>query len=527
MVEYFPLLAIVVLITAAIVLVTLRLVRPIFAYSWLIAAFGALIAWPLVLLSRSIMPDSISLFVWQPDWLFPYSPNLLIDQYSWPYAFALATVVLSVILTDVVRANEADWSVWAGSLVLGALGILAVQAGNPLTLLIIWTAIDLAEVLILLGQASQRKELERAIAAFSARLAGSLLLVWAMIYASYLGENLLFSQIPSQASIYLLLAAALRLGVLPFHQPYLQEVPLRRSLGTISRLVSAAASMILLTRTAIPGVPEFLSPTILVLTGITAIYAALAWASAQNELDGRPYWILGMAAISIASTVTAQPYASLAWGVLTILSGGVLFLVSARHRYLVIILMLGMIGLTTLPFTSAWNGALLYTPPFRLSLILFLIAQSLFMGGYLRHSLRKEKPLSGTERWVWVIYPWGLVLLPFSQFLIGWLGYNIELNLSTLLPGVIVCLLSGVWIALYRQLIKRPTVIHYAQGIAKPIERIFSLNWMYLLIWRAYLIIGRLVSFVIVIFEGDGGVLWAIFFLVILLAIIAQLRIGV
>ena len=74
---------------------------------------------------------------------------VVLDSISWPYAFTTGTLVLAVVLTDIVRAQEPDWSAWTASLSLTALGLIAVLAGNPLTLILAWAALDFAELLVI------------------------------------------------------------------------------------------------------------------------------------------------------------------------------------------------------------------------------------------------------------------------------------------------------------------------------------------------------------------------------------------
>lgn len=526
MVAYFSLISAVVLLVFAFVLVIIRLLRPSFAYAWFVAVLGALIAWPLVLLSHSNLPQTISLFRWRPEWLSEHSPYLLLDRYSWPFALALVTMVLSAFLTDVIRANDKNWSSWAGGLLLGGLGVLAVQAGNPMTLLLLWMAIDLTELVFLLLQPVQSIDRERAIIAFSARLAGTMLLVWAVIYTSALGSSLEFSSIPSQASIFLLLAGGLRLGVIPMHQPLRRGYATRRNLGTVSRLVASGASMILLVRIAEVGVPTDVYLVLLLLTGFTAVYSAVAWAIAPDEVEGRPYWILGLASFVVASTIRAQPLAGLAWGIVVILSGSVLFLYSIRHKYLLLLLALGAVGLTSLPYMPVWNGVFLYSPEFELPLGLFLIAQSILLVGYIRHALRPIPPPVGTERWVFVIYPWGLALLPAVLILIGWFEMDMSLNLASVLPGIMVVTFSGILIFMAQRLARREALARTIHNAGSVLIRFFSFDWVYRLLWGVYFALGRLIRLVVNILEGDGGVLWAILLVVLFAAILAQARLG-
>jgi len=508
--------------------------RPKFAYFWLVAALGSLFAWPLVIFSRTSLPQALPLVSWRPEDFFSSSPALLVDHISWPFALALVTLVLSVILTDVARASEADWSAWAGSLVLASIGLVAVQAGNPLTLVLAWAAIDLAELFILLLHLKSSAGRERLVVAFSARVGGIILLLWASMVSRSSGFELTFASIPPQVSIYLLLAAGLRLGVIPLHLPFLQEIPLRRGLGTMVRLVPVAASLMLLARTASVGVPLTLAPYLLALTGLSAIYAGFSWVIARDELDGRPFWILGLASLSLASAIRGQSDASLAWGIALLLSGGLLFLLSARHRYLNVILFFGLLDISGLPFTPSGEGALLYSPPYKIILVVFLVAQALFLLGYARHGLRPEGSLAGVERWVWVIYPWGLILLPLTSGFIAWgdglspIGQTLsKLNLVRIVPGLAsIALALTIRFLARRRLAKSRFNLANLQRMGVILQSVFSFSWFYKILWRAYRSTGRLISFINGVLEGEGGVLWTLLLLVLLLAFVAQTRRG-
>lgn len=515
------LLSIVLLLIAVTSMLVIHAIWPDFLYHWLIAAGGALFAWLVMLFAGSRIPLSIPLINWQAGALLTESPVLLADEISWPYALALVTLALAVVLTDVVRAAEADWSAWSGTLVLGALGLFAVLAGNPLTLLIAWMAIDLAELLILLAQLLQSSVRERVVIAFSARVFGTLLLVVGEMVARSGGARLSFEFIPSNAAIFLVLAAGLRLGVLPLHVPFLREPLLRRGLGTMSRLVPAAASLVLLARTgdalSRSTEPIGLFPYLLGLAGLAGLYGGLAWFLASDELEGRSAWILGMASLSLASALRAQPAASLAWGLSTLFSGGLIFLISIHDRRLLWLPFLGLLGFTGIPFTPAWNGWQLFRAPFHPFLVVFVIAQALFLAGYARHALRSRQILQGVERWIWLIYPLGLGLLPFTHLWIGWQSRpdSAAVPMAGWLLGAIAVGLAALGVAFRSRIGALPA------GPILYLRTFLSLNWLYRMLWAMYRYLGRLATFLTSVLEGEGGVLWAILLLVLLFSVLA------
>lgn len=517
----FVLAVILLLLIAATSMLLLRVLLPEFIYHWLIAVAGALVAWVVMLVIGLQIPLRVELVAWGPERLFPESPALLVDWLSWPFGVALVTLAIAVIFTDVARAAEADWSSWAGTLVLGALGLFAVLAGNPLTLLIAWMAIDLAELLILLAQVSQSELRERVVLAFSARVFGSLLLIAAVMVAAAQGDRLGFESISARASLLLVLAAGLRLGILPLHVPFFQELPIRRGLGTMSRLVPAASSLILLVRTA-DGLSAPLEPLILFgflgLAALAGLFGGLAWFLAEDELDGRPSWILGMASIAVAAAVRAQPSASLAWGLSALFSGGLLFLTSIHDRRLVWISLLGLLGFSALPYTPAWMGATLFSAPFHPLLVVFLVNLSLLLAGYARHALQPGPTIERVERWVWLVYPFGLLLLPLTHFSLGWwmdTGPIPESILSWIFGPVSIAVTALIMFLGYR-------FWHRTSGLIDFLKNVLSLNWLYRFLWITYRYLARISAFFTSILEGEGGVLWAFLILVLLLSVLGR-----
>jgi hypothetical protein len=351
--------------------------------------------------------------------------------------------------------------------------------------------------------------------------------VWAWLTVQTSGENLSFAGISGKESLYLLLAAGLRLGVLPLHVPFLSDTPRRRSLGSLTRLVPVAASLILLVRAASVGVPEGFRPYLLAFSGMAALYGSASWVSAKDELDGRPFWILAGASFSLAAAVRQQPEASLAWGLTTLLSGATLFLASVRPRILVPILLLSALSLTTLPFTPNWQGVRLYSGPLSPWLALFLLAQAALAAGYVRHTFRSGPDLSGVERWVWVIYPWGLALLPLVHYLIAWLGRGVPgfmlegfPSVDQSWPGLAVLILvagMGVW---------RQRGLPVPRRILTLLGQVFSFRWLYRWLWGSYKTAGRIIGGINFILEGDGGILWALLLLTLLFSLLMQRGLG-
>ncbi|MEJ2707280.1 MAG: hypothetical protein P8074_06670 [Anaerolineales bacterium] len=505
-----------------VIMVLIRLVRPRFAYFWLTAALSALFALLFVLLAQNQLPLRIDLAGWQPQELLHSSPVLIFDSVSWSFALALSTLMLANILTAIARPSDANWQAWAGGLAITAFGLLAVLAGNLVTLLMTWAAIDVLDLVISLKHILESRTRGRIALAFAARAAGILLLMWAWIEIPPEQSTMTLTAIPENISIYLLLAASLRLGVLPPQMPFSGEIPKRRGLSTLLSLVTAAASLMLLARVAVNGAPANLRAILLALTTLSSLYAGIAWLNAGSELEGRPFWILGGACLAFAAAVRGQPAASLAWSLATLLSGGLLFLVSAYHRLLLPLLVVGMLGFTSLPFTPAWQGVRLFSAPYSIWLVFLLLGHALLLAGYLRHSLRAGSPLQGVERWVWIIYPWGLLLLPVAHNWITWWGHSsVEFpQILSSWPAFLSAVLVGILYAADRRGYVLP-----ARWLSSA-QNFLSFDWLYRALWGLYHSFGRAVRFINLILEGEGGILWTLLLLTLMISLLTQLGLG-
>jgi hypothetical protein len=524
--DFLPVLPVAVLMLTASGITAVRLFRPGFKYFWHIAALGTLTAWLLMFLSRYSIGERLYLSTWRPLEIYPVSPQLYIDTYSWSFALALCTLSLAVVFTDTARSGEANWTSWVSNLVMTALGILVVQAGNLLTLVMLWTAIDLTEVVLLLGSSKKSKDRESIVIGFSARISGIILLIAAQldIYSLQIAPD--FSDLPLQANILLIASALLHMRYIAPSRLIHQLPPLIRSRSRMASLVAAAASFILITRTAVYGVPENTITVMLFLAGITSIFASLAWISSIGKLNTHEYWMLALASLIVAAAVRQQASAAMAWSAAALLPGGLLLLAPIRSRPIVVILLIGSLGITTLPYTPAWQGAYLYSSPTNPALILLLLSQSLLLVGFVRFSLLTDPHPAGMERWVRIIYPWGLVLIPLAHYLIAIGSWTEGISLENTVPSIIGLIIASVILVLEKKSFGYSRLTRTGRRIGETISQIFSFQWLFALLWNVYTILGKGLAYFIRVIEGDGGVLWGLLFLVLLITILTQLGVG-
>jgi hypothetical protein len=509
---------IILMLATALTLFILRLLRPKFQYAWLIAAGGTFLALAGIFLWQIRMPQAFSLLAWQPRSIFSHTPFWLADGISWPYALSLSALALGVIMTSVAR-SDLDPASWAGTLILCAVGMVSVSAGNLLTLVLVWAVLDLTELVIMLRSTEGRKQSESVVVAFAARLTGIGLALWAGTVSSSLAD---FRSAPAGSGIALILAASLRLGVIPLHLPYRQENVLRRGFGTMLRLVSAASSLVLLARIPSSAIVSPLVPYLLILSTLAALYAGWMWLRASDELTGRPFWILGLAALAVASALRGSPVGSAAWGIALVLAGGILFLYSARQRNLLWLPFLALLGLSALPFSvtaSGWLSGKTSSPVFW---IILLPGQALLLAGFMRHALHPgESSLESQSRWVKVIYPLGLFVPLAALLMLGVWGWDGAAAIGLWWVAIIVIILASGLVALSSLVLPR---LGPGRGSAGQWSDILRLNWLYRAVWTAYRSMGQISRQVTNTLEGDGGILWSFLLLVLLISIFTSRR---
>ena len=523
------------LLLAALSISILDRLRPKFGTSWLIAAITTILAWLITIFMRLRLPTSLELFSWESIELNLIGQfSLLLDYEAWPYVLALITVALAVILTDAARTRyDSTPRAWAASLVITALGLLALQSGTSLTLMFAWVIVDLLELIYLLRLEDADRFLLRIILAYAVRTASILSLVLATSQVWTIGGPFDLTQIPPQSGFFFLLAAGLRLGVLPLNLPFLQEPTLRRGAGTIIRLAPVASSLSLLAR--LPGnllAPVFMPwvPLFKGLLAAAALYAAFRWLRASDEIAGRPFWIIAWSSFAMLSILNGAPRASLALGTALILPGSLLFLYWPRIQRMNFLLHFGLISLVGLPFTplaSGWHG--LSAGGFGLWTVIFTLTHALMILGYLNRALQPGGAAGALESWARLVYPLGLVIIIQSNIMLGLVGWPGSLALGAWwLPLTSALLVAGA-LFLSRRLGIRPPYLQLpaSSGISKVLtwllprlEPVFRMDWIYQLLWRINTLIGEILKSFSRILESEGGMLWTVLLLVILIALL-------
>ena len=499
-------------ITAGALLI-LRVTQPNARYAWLVASGGAALAFLSVFIWLAQMPIELTLPAWQPQALFPTPVFFRADGISWPLAISIAALTLSILLTAATRPVFSNSLSWAGTLTLGGMGILAVTANNPLTLLLMWAFLDLTELLSQLSSVNGERNSERVVISFSTRALGIGLLLWSYIESFANGNTFIFQSMPPSASIYLVIAAGLRLGVLPLHLPYSSESFIRRGFGTALRLIGAVSTLSVLARIQI--IDTSFTPILIILVAIAAVYGGWMFLRAPDELNGRPYWLIGIASLSVLAALSGNPIGAVAWGCALILVGGALFLASVQINWLNRAMLVGVWSLSSLPLSltaGAWLGSLGIIVPF------VVAAQALLMAGFVRHALRTGgETLDNQPGWAKVVYPVGIGLFLTLQILLGFIGWDGALQIGSWIQALLASILTlGLVWGTRRFRIFNPVRAHWVSSAGA------GINSLYQWLWSLYRGLAQLSQTVTETLEGEGGIMWTLLFLILFISIIVR-----
>jgi len=333
----------------------------------------------------------------------------------------------------------------------------------------------------------------------------------------------LFENTPVQIGIFLLMAAGLRLGVLPLRLPYHSEPVLRRGFGTSLRLTSAATSLVLLARLPVSALDARYVPYLLGFVALAALYSAWKWLSATDELNGRPHWIVGMSALSVAAALRGNSAGSAAWGVALVLFGGISFLYSARQVWFTRILAALGILLLALPFTltaSGWIGEfplpILFWP-------LFIAAHIMLVAGYIRHLFHTGDALFvELPSWAQAAYPIGLGILAVTALVSSVWGWSGALQQGAWVVALIILFLAGMTVFFIFRFgsftsPQMPSLAEY-----RPTRLAIVQDVVTDILWRIYRTTGRLFAYVANLLEGDGGLLWTLLLLVLFVSLLRE-----
>ncbi|MBA4420112.1 MAG: hypothetical protein C0391_03085 [Anaerolinea sp.] len=453
---------------------------------------------------------------------------LVIDYYSWPYAFAVGSLIFAIVLSSPVNLQtRSEINGLAGNLAITGISYFAILSANPATLLIGWAALDMIELIVLLRNNPESLVNQRIIIGYMSRFLGLLFIYSTFIMGGRSGElSTGFISLSSAMGLPVLLGIVLRLSPVPLHIQFNEPGLLRRSQGNILRFIPAATSLVLLSRIPQDTFKIVWVDAIRVMIIMAVLYSAIKWIKEEDELDSRPYWVFGISGLAILSTINGSPNSSVSWGVSLVLIGGMIFIHARVTSFIKGLLFASLIFLSGFPYTPNAPGlsGLMGSPSLLNELICLFLFLLMLLGLFIRIKNKQKFP-QDQERINYLVYPMSILLLIFTYIMIGLFGWPgsrtmgawTAITLAVVL--VAVFLLTRKWILLgltflgYRLtkiMIRFPLLKKYLGGV-------HPLAWMAMIIANLVRWMGFVVGWSSYIFEGRSGLLWSLVFLVLLL----------
>jgi len=497
---------------------------------WLILAVAVVITWGASLVLRTHLPAPAILTDWFPSSGSSDSIIFSLDASSWMISYALLSVLVGIVFTETTRLGQkANLSQWTEILLVTALGLLTILANSSLTFVLTWTLIDVVEIIVL-AQIKQQGELNiQTLAVFGSRFIGTVLVLLAMILGNQAGSALDISMASGTPFVLLILGAGFRLGVIPLHLPYTEDVPLRRSLGTLLRMVAPLSAFVFISR--FPVVSEISGWLVLVyaFSILGALFGAIKWFSVNDELIGRPYWLLVFSSFVMIAFLNGHSETALPLGLIMVVIGSWCFLQTVQYKwikYLLPFIILSLIGIPFTPSASLING-LTSGPKLNTNFVVW-VSMAFLAAGVIKHSKNSESNEIHIERWMRLFYSIGLIFLILVPWVTGIWQFSEWQSLFKLGTGIITLIFLGVILALtyqqkLRQLIYRThfdEIKEPLQNTGNMLDRFFHFDWFYRFFGFVMKFLQGVFTGMNTILEGEGGILWAMVFLALLISLI-------
>jgi hypothetical protein len=162
--------------------------------------------------------------------------------------------------------------------------------------------------------------------------------------------------------------------------------------------------------------------------------------------------------------------------------------------------------------------------------LLFIIAHGLMVLGFLNRVLRPGGEVGALESWARLVFPLGLILIIQSMIALGLVGWPGALTLGVWwLPLVSTVLIFTAVILVWRfgtgltnfQLPASSGVRKVTDWLFPHLDPVFRLEWVYRIVWHLFNFFGRILNGFSGLLEGEGGVLWTLLILVLLITLLS------
>lgn len=492
-------------------------------YIWLLPVVLALVTWLILLLMP--VPAGAQLQEW--TWLKLAEEQMTIlmrvDSISWPFLFLVVSLVLIYFLTLTVRLEaEKRTILWVAWLLLGAAAVLAVVAGNLITLILLWALIDLLDFLF---PRFVFKTIEPAArtGSFIPRTLAILLLILAVVFSFQSGSNPTVESINTPTGVMLFFAALLHAGILPIEKKQKVEDSACQSFEFFTHLVLIVISLNLLSRLPVVLFSPLFSQVLSTLLWLLALFFTILDFQEKTDMD---YWDNAVVCLAAIATLSGHAQSMPAWCALLCVGMGMHQFYAMRSARLNIFPWLAFIAISALPFTVA---ATAFQGLIQANNLIWAIATlpiyALLLVDFNRKARAEKYCNEQVETWYQAVYLFGLFLLILTPFalVVKIITYQTSALQNWWLGAGVLTLTIASRLITHRSILKEKKNKRMKILITS-ISKFFNFKWLGKIYTWLNLIFQEVIFFFTQLLEGEGGIFWAVVILALMISLIGAGR---
>lgn len=509
-----------------------------FGYAWLAGFISILMILVLAIVYRLRLPLSYTSTKWLRFIESAEAPQFIIDPVNWQYFIVIIFILMGVFLTAPARKTTHPLS-WSGTLLFAGLSLGALFSANPLTLIMFWSAMDVFElVYVISAWSAGEKSRHRYVILFSLRVSAIVLFWWA--YLQYILPNPLPDvwNLSQDVGGILLFGAIIRLLFSLHHISSAGLSEKQLGLRVVLDMLPAVSVFALLSRLQMIEFDITVRAIFLILAIIFGWFFSLRWAVCPTARKGESYWFNGFCMLAIGSAMNATGYSVSAWVIPFILAGVMLQLYTwVQKKYTWIFLLTAGLLICGLPYTAASGGwTALFNGRFAWAGVGFFFVVLFLGSGWLKFICAREDGKEFSERFVNVGYPLGLLVFPVGGVVAYILQPGSQPEMGMFIPGVVIFVLLAAGYAYYSRMIHSLSPFDVSGSVwGKRANKLMGLrvfhssyqfSWVIDGIFSILRGAGTLVNATLRILDGDGGILWVLVIMVLMITLIKGLGVG-
>lgn len=514
----FGLIPIAVLLSGAVGVIVLKFVPRGTGFAWIYSVFCSLAGWLLFLVTKSNLPYLYSGNLYSDISINTNFPAFQIDIIVWPAILMVLAVVAGTILASAARIGYgATNEEWAGILLVGVLGIGACASQNVLTVLIFLSIFDFLELYITLSSKEQKKGnflflFWRFLSLFTLFA----VFAWSTTDTKNLNNWETLLPVPTLLT---LLACIMRLGIFPTKILSGELCNIGNGLDLSRNLIEFIVSATIVLQLPVIKDNQFTLSIILIYLLISGILS-LFQIKIQSTGFTSAFWLSTGGAIICAEYLYGFSASAIFFLVAFVQLVFILFQPTRSRKATTVIVVLAILSFSGLPFTPNNFGLNGFGLSGSIPGFLFLAILIPFFYLLLSKFFEVRKEIINIERWAETIAPIGSVILMASSWLVFliWQPNSKKYYLSI---QTIIMTIGGtaIFLAVRYKLfnpepeLRKIAIIyqHFLDRIPLPRYTVFK---------SVYTVINKSYFFLINLFESDGGILWSILCLVLIITII-------